>query len=70
MNRVSTRPPCWPPITLRRGAARRCRAWRDYAPVKSVKNPAASRPGMVVYTTYQTMYVDPDGELVKKLGGK
>lgn len=42
----------------------------DYTPVKFVKKPAASRPGMVVYTTYQTMYVDPDGELVKKLGGK
>ena len=42
----------------------------DYTPVKFVKKPAASRPGMVVYTTYQTMYVAPDGELVKKLGGK
>ena len=42
----------------------------DYTPVKFVKKPAASHPGMVVYTTYQTMYVDPDGELVKKLGGK
>ena len=42
----------------------------DYTLVKFVKKPAASRPGMVVYTTYQTMYVDPDGELVKKLGGK
>ena len=42
----------------------------DYTPVKFVKKPAASRPGMVVYTTYQTMYVDPDGELVKKLSGK
>ena len=42
----------------------------DYTPVKFVKKPAASRPGMVVYTTYQTMYVDPDGELVKKLTSK
>ena len=42
----------------------------DYTPVKFVKKPAASRPGMVVYTTYQTMYVDPDGELVKKLSRK
>ena len=39
----------------------------DYTPVKFVKKPAASRPGMVVYTTYQTMYVDPDMELVKRL---
>ena len=42
----------------------------DYTPVKFVKKPAASRPGMVVYTTYQTMFVDPDGELVKKLSKK
>ena len=42
----------------------------DYTPVKFVKKPAGARPGMVVYTTYQTMYVDPDGELVKKLSGK
>ena len=39
----------------------------DYTPVKYVKKPAGARPGMVVYTTYQTAYVDPDGELVKKL---
>ena len=39
----------------------------DYTPVKYVKKPAGSRPGMVVYTTYQTAYVDPDGELAKKL---
>lgn len=39
----------------------------DYTPVKFVKKPAASRPGMVVYTTYQTMYVDPEEELVKRL---
>ena len=39
----------------------------DYTPVKYVKKPAGVRPGMVVYTTYQTAYVDPDGELAKKL---
>ena len=39
----------------------------DYTPVKYVKKPAGARPGMVVYTTYQTAYVDPDGELAKKL---
>ena len=39
----------------------------DYTPVKFVKKPAASCPGMVVYTTYQTMYVDPDADLVKRL---
>ena len=39
----------------------------DYTPVKYVKKPAGSRPGMVVYTVYQTMLVEPDGELVKRL---
>ena len=42
----------------------------DYTPVRFVKKPAASRPGMVVYTTYQTLYVDPDAELVKRLSEK
>ena len=42
----------------------------DYTPVKFVKKPAGSRPGMVVYTTYQTVLVQPDGELVKKLAVK
>lgn len=41
----------------------------DYTPVKFVKKPAGARPGMVVYTTYQTAYVDPDEGLVKKLKG-
>ena len=39
----------------------------DYTPVKYVKKPAGARPGMVVYTTYQTAWVTPDGELAKKL---
>ena len=39
----------------------------DYTPVKFVKKPAASAPGMVVYTVYQTMQAEPDGELVKRL---
>ena len=39
----------------------------DYTPVKFVKKPAGARPGMVVYTTYQTAYVDPDGALARKL---
>ena len=42
----------------------------DYTPVKFVKKPAASRPGMVIYTTYKTMYVTPDEELVKRLSMK
>lgn len=39
----------------------------DYTPVKFVKKPAGARPGMVIYTTYQTAYVDPDKELADKL---
>ena len=40
----------------------------DYTPVKYVKKPAGARPGMVVYTTYKTAYVDPDPELAERLG--
>ena len=39
----------------------------DYTPIKFVKKPAGARPGMVVYYTYETMYVTPEEELVKKL---
>ena len=39
----------------------------DYTPVKYVKKPAGAKPGMVVYTTYQTAYVTPDESLVKRL---
>ncbi len=39
----------------------------DYTPVKYVKKPAGSRPGMVVYTVYQTILAEPDEELVKRL---
>ena len=39
----------------------------DYTPVKYVKKPAGARPGMVVYTTYQTAYVDPDSALADTL---
>ena len=42
----------------------------DYTPVRYVKKPAGARPGMVVYTTYQTMLAVPDGQLVKKLAEK
>ncbi|MBR5533921.1 MAG: NFACT family protein, partial [Ruminiclostridium sp.] len=42
----------------------------DYTPVKFVKKPAGARPGMVIYTTYQTAYVDPDKNLVEKLKKK
>ena len=39
----------------------------DYTPVRYVKKPGGARPGMVVYTTYETAWVAPDGELAKKL---
>lgn len=39
----------------------------DYTPVRFVKKPAGGRPGMVIYSTYQTMYVTPEGERVKAL---
>ncbi len=39
----------------------------DYTPVKFVKKPAGARPGMVVYTTYETAWVTPNGELAKRL---
>ena len=39
----------------------------DYTPVKYVKKPGGARPGMVVYTTYETAYVAPDGELARRL---
>ena len=39
----------------------------DYTPARYVKKPAGARPGMVVYTTYETAWVEPDGELARKL---
>ena len=42
----------------------------DYTPVRYVKKPAGAKPGMVTYTTYQTMYVTPEAELAKKLSVK
>lgn len=39
----------------------------DYTPVRYVKKPGGARPGMVIYTTYETAQVTPDGELAKKL---
>ena len=39
----------------------------DYTPVKVVKKPAGAKPGFVIYNTYNTMYVTPDEEIVKKL---
>lgn len=39
----------------------------DYTPVKFVRKPNGSKPGMVIYTTNQTAYVDPDPVLAQRL---
>ena len=42
----------------------------DVTPVKYVKKPAGSKPGMAVYYQYRTVYVSPDPTLPEKLGVK
>ena len=42
----------------------------DYTAVKNVKKPAGARPGMVIYTTCQTLFVTPEEELIKRLQSK
>ena len=42
----------------------------DYTQVKNVKKPAGARPGMVIYTTYRTVYVTPEADAVKKIAVK
>ena len=39
----------------------------DYTEVKNVKKPNGAKPGMVIYVDYNTIYTDPDEELVKRL---
>ncbi len=39
----------------------------DYCLAKYVKKPAGARPGMVIYTNYQTAFVTPDAALAEKL---
>ena len=39
----------------------------DYTAVRYVKKPAGGRPGMVIYTTYQTMTVEADEKKIKSL---
>ena len=36
----------------------------DVTPVKQIKKPPAAKPGMVIYHTYRTVYVDPKPEVV------
>ena len=42
----------------------------DYAPVKFVKKPAGSPPGLVNYTNYKTILADPSEDLVKRLAAR
>ena len=42
----------------------------DYTPVRYVKKPAGAKPGMVIYTTYQTAVVTPDAALCERLREK
>ncbi len=42
----------------------------DYTKIKNVKKPSGAKPGMVIYKTNQTAYVDPDFELCEKLKEK
>ena len=39
----------------------------DVTPVKVVKKPTGAKPGFVIYNTYNTVYVTPQEDLVKKL---
>ncbi|MBR2048650.1 MAG: NFACT family protein [Oscillospiraceae bacterium] len=36
----------------------------DVTPVKQIKKPAGGKPGMVIYHTYRTVYVDPKPDVV------
>ena len=42
----------------------------DYTQVRNVRKPNGARPGMVVYDPYQTAYVTPSEELVRRLEEK
>lgn len=39
----------------------------DYTQIRNVRKPAGARPGMVVYDPYQTAYVTPNEDIIKKL---
>lgn len=42
----------------------------DYTQVRHVSKPAGAKPGMVIYVTYNTVYVTPDMDLVESLKEK
>ena len=39
----------------------------DITPVRNVKKPQGSLPGMVIYDRYNTVYVTPEESLAEKL---
>ena len=39
----------------------------DFTAVRYVKKPSGAKPGKVIYTNYQTVIVDPDEEMEKRL---
>lgn len=39
----------------------------DYTIKKNVKKPNGSKPGMVIYDNYKTVYIDPNEETIKKM---
>ncbi|MBQ8009931.1 MAG: DUF814 domain-containing protein, partial [Oscillospiraceae bacterium] len=42
----------------------------DFTRVKFVKKPNGAKPGMVIFTNQQTLYVKPDAQLCEKLAQK
>ena len=38
----------------------------DYTLVKNVKKPSGAKPGMVIYSTNRTLYVDPEAPRVER----
>ena len=42
----------------------------DFTKVKFVKKPAGAKPGMVIFTNQQTLYVKPDAALAERLAAK
>ena len=38
----------------------------DYCPVRFVKKPNGAKPGMVIFTNYQTVYVKPDEDILER----
>lgn len=42
----------------------------DYTEIRELKKPAGGKPGMVIYHTYNTMWVTPDKELCERLKKK